>query len=205
MNKPKATGAWNRGKKLPAEPLAPVEVIRLIDQCSKRAPSGVRNAAMLAVMWRCGLRCSECLDLMPRDIDSDTGLVRVRNGKGGKPRVVKVDSTALALVARWLDKRTGLGLNGRHRLFCTLSGKRLDGRYVRALTARLGRKAGIERRCHPHALRHSHASELAREGKPVHLIQQQLGHASLATTSGYIAELSPKELSDGLGDRSWNP
>lgn len=202
MKKSKAPTAWNRGRKLPAEPLSANEVIRLIGQCSKRAPSGVRNAAMLAVMWRGGLRCSECLDLVPRDIDSDTGFVRVR-GKGNKTRVVKVDSTALALIDRWLDRRTGLGLNGRHRLFCTLSGGKLDTRYVRALTARLGRKAGIDKRVHPHGLRHSHASELANEGKPMHLIQQQLGHASLSTTSQYIAILSPKELSDGIGDRQW--
>ena len=203
MEKPKASGAWNKGKKLPAEPLTPSEVIRLIDQCSKRAATGIRNRALLALLWRCGLRCSEALDLEPRDIDANTGLVRVRKGKGGKLRVVKVDSTALALVGHWLAKRDGLGLNGRHKLFPTLQGKRLDARYVRSLVARLGRKAGIERRCHPHALRHSHASELSREGKPLALISQQLGHSNLSTTSRYIAKLSPQELSDGLGDREW--
>jgi site-specific recombinase XerD len=203
MKKPKAAGAWNKGKKFPAEPLSPNEVIQLLDQCSKRAPSGIRNRALLALLWRCGLRCSEALDLEPRDIDASTGLVRVRNGKGGKLRVVKVDSTALALVGHWLAKRTAFGLNGRHKLFPTLQGKPLNARYVRALVARLGRRAGIERRCHPHALRHSHASELAREGKPLHLISQQLGHSDLSTTSRYIAKLSPQELSDGLGDRQW--
>ncbi len=55
MSKSKAPEAWNKGRKLPAEPLSANEVIRLIGQCSKRAPSGVRNAAMLAVMWRGGL------------------------------------------------------------------------------------------------------------------------------------------------------
>lgn len=204
MKKPKATGAWNKGKKLPAEPLTANEVIRLIDQCSKRAPTGVRNRALLAVMWRCGLRCSEALDLEPRDVDIATGFVRVRCGKGGKLRVVKVDTTALALVGHWLAKRDSLGLNGRHKLFPTLKGGRLDARYVRELVARLGKKAGIERRCHPHALRHSHASELSREGKPLALISQQLGHADLSTTSRYIAKLSPQELSDGLGDRQWD-
>ena len=203
MSKARPSTAWNKGKRLPSEPLTAVEAKRLIQQPPKRAPTGIRNAAMLAILWRCGLRCSEALDLEPRDVDSDTGLVRVRCGKGGKSRVVKADSGALTLVARWLDKRADLGLNGRHKLFSTLKGKRLDARYVRELVARLGRKAGIERRCHPHALRHAHATELAREGKRLDVIQAQLGHANISTTSAYIAKLAPQELADALGDREW--
>jgi integrase/recombinase XerD len=59
---------------------------------------------------------------------------------------------------------------------------------------RLARRAGIEKRVHPHGLRHTHAAELALEGQPMNLIQAQLGHSSLATTSRYLAHIAPAEL-----------
>lgn len=88
----------------------------------------------------------------------------------------------MAVVEPWLDCRQGLGINGRRRLFCTLEGRPLKPSYVRTLLPRLAGRVGIEKRVHPHGLRHAHAAELTAEGLPVNLIQAQLGHASLATT-----------------------
>ena len=73
--------------------------------------------------------------------------------------------------------------------------------YVRALMPRLARKAGIEKRVHAHGLRHTHAAELAMEGKPVNLIQAQLGHASLAVTSTYLAHIAPVQLIEAMRGR----
>ena len=66
--------------------------------------------------------------------------------------------------------------------------------YVRTLLPRLARKAGIDKRVHAHGLRHTHAYELASEGTPIHVIQAQLGHASVATTDRYIKHLNPSAV-----------
>lgn len=66
-------------------------------------------------------------------------------------------------------------------------------------------KAGIEKRVHPHGLRHTHAAELAREGTPLNLIQAQLGHESLATTDKYLRHIAPEELVKAMKARIWKP
>ena len=76
--------------------------------------------------------------------------------------------------------------------------------YVRGLMPRLARRAGIEKRVHPHGLRHTHAAELAFEGLPMNAIQAQLGHASLATTSRYLAHIAPAELVKAMQVRTWS-
>jgi integrase/recombinase XerD len=76
-------------------------------------------------------------------------------------------------------------------LFCTLDGEPVDPRYVRAMLQRAARRAGIEKRVHPHGLRHTHAKELEQEGIPVSEIQDQLGHVSLNTTAVYLKSISP--------------
>lgn len=91
-----------------------------------------------------------------------------------------------------------LGLDGRQRVFCTLSGAPLKDAYVRALLPRLARKAGVEKRVHAHGLRHSHAAELAAEGLPMNLVQAQLGHSSLATTDRYLRHIAPQQLIDAV-------
>ena len=118
--------------------------------CSARAPTGVRNRALIAVLWRCGLRISEALQLELRDVDLQAGTVRVRHGKGDRSRTVGLDEQTTALMARWLDRRRKLGAGARAPIFCTLQGGRLDSSYVRRLLPRLARKAGIDRRVHAH-------------------------------------------------------
>ncbi len=108
--------------------------------------------------------------------------MRVLHGKGDKCRVVGLDPQAWAVLQRWLDKRKQLGLTGRHPVICTLTGEPIKTPYVRGLMPRLAKRAGIEKRVHAHGLRHTGAFELANEGHPMHVIQQQLGHSSLATT-----------------------
>jgi len=201
--KTKPKSPWNKGQKLPPEPLTPDEARRLIKVPSKRAPTGIRNRALLTVLYRGGLRISEALALMPKDVDADGGTIRVLHGKGDKSRTVGIDVGALAVVQRWIDKRKELGVTGRKPLFCTLQGGTIDARYVRALIPRLAKKAGIEKRVHPHGLRHTLAFELANEGTPLHVIQQQLGHSSLATTDRYIRHLNPKQVIDAMQSRKW--
>lgn len=198
------TAPWNKGRTLPPEPLTHSEVLDLLRACSSKAPTGQRNAALVVLLWRAGLRCSEALDLHPKDIDAQAHTVRILHGKGNRSRTVGLDATAFAVIARWMDSRKMLGINGRAPLLCTLKAGKLNSSYVRALLPRLARKAGIEKRVHAHGLRHSHAADLVREGVPVNLIQRQLGHASLAVTSAYLDHIAPEHVVAVIRDREWD-
>jgi site-specific recombinase XerD len=195
--------APNKGKTYPPEVLAPDEVKALIRASSNRAPTGIRNRALITVMYRAGLRLSEALALKPKDINPDAGTITVLHGKGDKRRVVGLDPGSMAILLRWVDKRHQYGLTGRSPLFSTLQGRPLHPSYVRTLLHRLGDKTGIDKRVHPHALRHSMAYDLMWEGVPVPIIQRQLGHTSLATTQRYLDHIAPKELVETMQRREF--
>ena len=195
----------NKGKRLPGEVLGADEVSALIRVCG-RGPSGIRNAAMVAAMFGAALRVSETLAMRPSDLDLARGMVRIRHGKGDRARTVAIDPSAQAYVERWIAKRESLGLNGRQPLFCTITrndrfGAALDSSYVRRLLRRLADRASIERRVHPHALRHSLATALAHEGKTLPAISAQLGHSSTAVTDRYLRRIAPTELAAAVRDR----
>jgi site-specific recombinase XerD len=193
-----------KGQKFPPEVLKPDEVRALMGGCSKRAPTGVRNRALIAVLWRSGLRISEALALKPSDIDMDANTIRVAEGKGRRHRVVACDDEALALVGRWLAVRASRGHTGRQTVFCTLSGAVVAQRYVRNLLRRLARKVGVERRVHPHAFRHTFAAELVQEGQPLSVIQEALGHSSITMTAYYLRRIAPANLVQVARERpSW--
>lgn len=97
--------AARRSSRLDADLLSSAEIEALIKTCSNRAPTGVRNRAMIALAWRSGLRLGEVLALKPKDVDLDAGTVTVQHGKGDKRRVAGLDSGTAALLARWLDVR----------------------------------------------------------------------------------------------------
>jgi site-specific recombinase XerD len=195
----------NYGRKYPAEPLSRDEVGLLLGACSRRAPTGVRNRALIVVMWRSGLRVAEALALKPADIDLAAGTVRVLHGKGDRARTVGIDQAAVDVIDRWIQVRRSLGIPPSAPLFCVISeptkGGPLAAAYVREMMKHLARKVGIEKRVHPHGLRHTHAAELAREGVPVHYIKRQLGHQSLAVTERYIDHLTPTEVIDAVHAR----
>lgn len=193
----------NKDKKYPPEVLTPDEARRLIEACSNRAPTGIRNRALIVVMYRGGLRAGETLALRPKDVNTAAGTITVLRGKGDRRRVVGLDPGAVAILSRWIETRHSRGINGHAPLFCTLQGKRLQPSYLRTLLPRLANKAKIEKRVHPHGLRHTHAYELMMEGVPVPIIQQQLGHTSLATTDRYVSHLAPVDLIHRMQDRSW--
>lgn len=181
----------NKGNKYPPEPLEPAEVAEIIGQCSQRAPTGIRNRAMLWLAYRSGLRISELLALRPVDLNLTDHSARVLHGKGNKATVRYWHPSADDAMLRWLDerKRQGLARNGV-RLFCTLAGDPVSDDYVRNLLRRLAAKAGIEKRVHPHGLRHSYAVELRKAGMDVAAISRLLGHSSVAVTARYLDHLT---------------
>jgi site-specific recombinase XerD len=124
----------------------------------------------------------------------------VLHGKGDEARYVGIDGGALAHIVRWVETRRGLGIKGRV-LFCTLKGGRVDSRYVRAMLGRMAQRADIDKRVHPHGLRHTHAAELERTGFTVTEIQQQLGHSNLGTTATYLNHISPSARIAKIGCR----
>ncbi len=172
--------------------------------CSRRAPTGVRNRALIAVLWRCGLRIGEALALRRKDIDPDAGTLVVQRGKGGKRRVVGVDAGTVALVGRWLETRRRRGIAaGRCSARC--AGGPMDQSYVRHLLPRLARRAGVERRAHAHGLRHAFAVDLVRSGAPLYVVRDALGHASVATTQVYLSRVGAHEAVDAMRNRQWEP
>lgn len=191
-----------RTRRRPPEILTPAEVRALLAACDGTSFVGIRNRALLVVLWRAGLRCSEALDLRPVDVDFGAGTVRVLHGKGDRARTVGIDPEALDVLRAWLGVRQAAEVESPY-LFCTRDGSRLISRYVRAMVARTAARAGIEHRVHPHGLRHTLAVELVKEGWPVPLVQRQLGHSSLATTSVYLAGLHPAEVIDRARVRTW--
>lgn len=189
-------------KRFPVEILTTVEVTRMLGHAG-RGLTACRNRAIIVMLWRAGLRCAEALALAPRDVDLIRGTVRVRRGKGAKARTAALDPMACDVVRRWRDQRRRQVEPLSGPLFCTLSGGPLQTAYLRQMLPRLAKRAGIEKRVHPHALRHTFTVELAREGVPLHVIQAALGHNNVATTSRYIAHLEPQELVDAIRARVW--
>lgn len=193
----------NKGKKFHAEPLSKEEVIALMDACSRRAPTGKRDRALICLLWRGQLRVSEALSLKPSDFDPAACTLRVLYGKGGKSRVVVIDQQAADVLSAWIAVRAKLGFNGHKPLFCTLKGGRIASAFLREKLPRLAAKAGIVKRVHPHGLRHTGASELVAEGVTLLDIQQQLGHSSAATTDRYLHALNPVARAERLRSRAW--
>ena len=194
----------NKGQKLPVEILTAEEVKALIRACSSRAPTGVRNRALLTLLYRGGLRLRETLALYPRDVDPVHGTLGVFHGRGHQRRIVGLDTGALAVLERWMDRRPRLGLNGRQPLFCTLQGQPLKSAYVRAMLPRLARRAGIEKRVHAQGLRHTHAAELAQERIPVNLISRQLGHSGAGIAARYLDPIAPEDVVEAVRRREWS-
>lgn len=193
--------------KRPAEVLTSEEVKALVDACSHRYTSGIRLAAMIGVMYGCGLRLAELLALAPKDIDLRKRELLVRHGKGDKPRRLGMPAETVLLVERWMTRRRAYAIPAGAPVFCTYSsgnvGEPLHQQQVRMALMRLRRKAGIEKRVHPHGFRHSFAFELAQEGVPMHVIKDALGHTSLAVTDIYISHLGTKQVLDQMRDRQW--
>lgn len=196
------------GVPFPAEPLTRAEMLALWEACSGRGIGVMRDRALIAVLWRGGLRIGEALALRPHDIDLHSGRLHVLHGKGDRQRIVGLDDTTCQIVAAWLlarQERLGIGLD--KPVFCTFQrpepGRRLLASTWRDRLRILARRAGIHRRVHPHALRHTHAFELMLEGVPLKIIQKQLGHAHLATTDQYIDHLTALDVVVAIRGRAW--
>lgn len=192
--------APNAGKRYPAIPLTPDEVAALLGACSMRAPTGIRNRAIIMFLYRSGLRVSEITRMRPGELNQPNHSVRVlgKGRNGGKVTTRGYHPTTDDALARWLDTRRQLGVKNTAPVFCTLAGGPLYTQYVRNLLHRLAAKAEIAKRVHPHGLRHTYAFELHQQGLPVAVISKLLGHSSIAVTARYLDHLTNQEAIDAL-------
>ena len=174
------------GKHLPAT-LSESEVERLLQAPDVETPRGLRDRAMLELMYATGLRVSELVGLRLTNLNLRQGVVRVDSGKGGKDRLVPIGELAMDWIERYLSAGRAL-LLGEH------SGEALfPGRHGRFMTRqafwyaikRHALAAGIERSLSPHVLRHAFATHLLNHGADLRSVQMMLGHSDLSTTQIY--------------------
>jgi integrase/recombinase XerD len=171
------------------------EVERLLETQTDATPAGLRDRALLELLYAAGLRVSEALGLDRDDIDLDGGLVRVI-GKGDKERQVPVGEIAVEWVRRyveevragWLAAGSAAGLADLRRggpLFLSPRGSRLDRRRTWEMLVSSARTANLAEGISPHTLRHSFATHLLEGGADLRVVQELLGHASINTTQLY--------------------
>ena len=188
------------------QPLSRDEAKALLAACSNTT-AGIRDKAVFATLYRGGTRISETLKVRPADIDWDRGILLIHEGKGDKGRPVVLDDGSLDILKAWAERRKSLGINGHHPFFCATNrqakGNHLHSSHFRQKIKRLRAKAGIEKRCHLHGLRHTHASELIEEGVDIATIAGQLGHVYTSTTSRYVHQLRPDVMNKKLREREW--
>lgn len=222
--------APNGRRTWPSEILTPDEVGALIAACSPKSRTGIRNRALLKLLYKSGLRISETIGYPGRDevrLTAPDGTVttqaprpaipplkeahinfaqhdiRLLHTKSGQAQTRGFHPSIDDSLHRWIDVRHDLGFNGRTAFFCTLQGEPLRENYVRALLGRLREKTGIEKRVYPHGLRHTFACELRFRGVDVVTISKLLGHSSIAVTQRYLDHLTNSQAVATLAAVDW--
>ncbi|HJQ52189.1 MAG TPA: tyrosine-type recombinase/integrase [Gaiellaceae bacterium] len=178
---PDARLAPRRARRLPDAPAA-AEVERTLEALEGGGPIGLRNRALVELVYSAGLRSAEAVGLDLGDVDFDQELVRVRRAKGGKERVIPLGEEAALWLARYLrEARPELATGANDALFLSARGRRLDTSTLRRIVP------------HPHRLRHAFATHLLDGGADLRTIQELLGHSSLSTTQVY-SHVDPRHL-----------
>lgn len=168
--------------------LTAAEVEKLLTAPEQETTIGLRDYAILELMYATGLRASELVNLKLEDLHFDEEYVRCI-GKGNKERVVPVGVTALNAVRAWLERGRYAYLKhaapGEQAVFLSRRGTPLSRITLWFNLRNYARKAGLSKALHPHMLRHSFATHLLSNGAPLRVIQEMLGHSDIATTQIY--------------------
>ncbi|MFC1568127.1 tyrosine recombinase XerC [Candidatus Margulisiibacteriota bacterium] len=191
-------------KKLPNF-LYPEELKSLLEAPDQQDPQGLRDRAILEVIYGTGLRVAEVKRMNGNDVDFDEGEIKVL-GKGSKERIVLFGSHARTALGKYIKEgRPGL-LRGKKcpALFVNRRGSRLTARSVERMIVHYAKKAGLTKKVTPHTLRHSFATHLLSGGADLRMVQELLGHVSLSTTQVYthITKERLKEVYDSAHPRA---
>lgn len=173
-------------KKLP-DTLSIANVESMLNQPDTSKPAGIRDRAILEMLYACGLRVSELISLKQRDILFEANVVRVF-GKGSKERIVPVGDSALDWINIYRNRARPLFVKAKDNddvLFLNQSGIKLSRMSVWKIVSSAASKAGILSGVHPHTLRHSFATHLLEGGADLRAVQEMLGHVDIKTTQIY--------------------
>ena len=182
--------------KLP-DVLSVEEVKKLLNICDTKKPKGIRDAAMIELLYAAGLRVSELVNVKFQNINMEAGFVRVF-GKGSKERVVPIGLYAKEKIDHYIKSSRPLLLKNEvsQYLFIARAGKPMTRQGFWKQLKKYGETAGIKKRVTPHSLRHSFASHLLEGGADLRAVQVMLGHVDISTTQIYthVARKHLKEM-----------
>lgn len=172
-------------KRLPSF-LTSEEIRSLLDACDSSSPHGLRDKAMLELLYASGLRVSEIASLDVGSVDLETRQIRVW-GKGSKERIVLMGQPATEELEQYLTLgRPKLKKESQtEALFLNRYGQRIAERRIQYLIKKYAEKAGLSGRVHPHMIRHSFATHMLDGGADLRVVQELLGHSNLASTQVY--------------------
>ncbi len=176
-----------RKKNLPKEIMTVKEVKRLLNRPDGDTPLGLRDKAILELLYSTGIRNQEIRQLTVYDVDTGDGMVRIHRGKGGKDRVVPAGEIAVNYVEEYIkySRPKLLGDKETQALFVTKNGLAINHSNLIWIIAKYARQAKITKHITPHSLRHTCATHLLKNRAPLRHIQELLGHASMETTQIY--------------------
>jgi len=171
---------------LPRTVLSEKQTLRLLNAPDVGTPLGLRDRAILELLYATGIRNEELRGLKLTDVDREKGLLRVM-GKGSRERIVPVGRIALNWLTLYLAKARPSLLNGRPAplLFPSKNGRRITGENLIHMVRKYARKAALPESVTPHVLRHTCATHLLRAGADIREIQSLLGHRSISSTQIY--------------------
>ncbi|MEO6052471.1 MAG: site-specific tyrosine recombinase XerD [Chthoniobacterales bacterium] len=162
------------------------EAARLLDSVRETDPQGLRDRAILELLYASGLRVSELCNARLENLNIEEGWIRVV-GKGNKARLIPVGAKACQSLQRYLDQQrpTLVAPKTGGEIFLSVRGKKLTPARIWQLIKEIAKRAGLETNIYPHLLRHSFATHLLTNGADLRIIQELLGHADISTTQIY--------------------
>ena len=163
--------------------LSTEEIDLIINSIDDSTVKGLRDRAIMEVLYSCGLRVSELCDLRMSDLFFGEGYIRV-TGKGDKQRLIPISGVARERISLYKDKRPKIH-SGEDTLFLNNRGKRLTRVMIFTILKQACQRAGITKKISPHTLRHSFATHLLEGGASIRQVQELLGHESILTTEIY--------------------
>lgn len=192
MNDPTANLEAPRVEKKLPQVLTTKEVDALLKQPSINDPKGIRDRAMLELLYATGIRVSELISLKIRDVNLSVGLVKCKSGK--KERVVPIGSIAKKALADYIDNARNIMIDSSDNeiLFVNCKGQTLSRQGFWKIIKQYGRMANINCEITPHTLRHSFAAHLLENGADLRSIQEMLGHSDISSTQVYSNLINTK-------------